>query len=226
MNPEENANTEPGTKQVPDLTVKLNYIDKVHWFLTQQWTAVARAITVQLVLSLITVAICLGALTPTKNFSLFGLGLKASSTTVLVANTILIAALHVMIIAGVARAGTTGQELRRLYRELHYDDETLQPSAWIHPFDQPGPWGAIVTHGLYPREGRHWLAKLYEIGATFVVFVGLLVVLPLVAEVATLIKIASLMKWGENLLWVTLALPAMVSIMAIAWGFIVGPAQR
>jgi hypothetical protein len=202
----------------PGEAVTLSYIDKVHTSLTKQWDGMSRSLTAQAVASLLTLAVCLGAVTPQEDFSIFGLGLTASITTVLAGSTFLIATFHTMSLGALTRAGETKLALTRLYMNLGYRDETLKPESLEDPLGATTPLYTLLDLWLAEKKHPHsWLAKIFlsVVGST-IFRVGAFW-LPIAAELAALIKVASLMGWCENLLWVGLIIPIFVSVACNRW---------
>jgi hypothetical protein len=211
-----NARDKSQHEQQPGEAVALNYIDKVHASLTKQWDAMSRSLTVQTVISLITVAICIGAVTPKEKFSLFGLGLTASIKAVLIGSTFLIATFHVMTFGSYNRAVETGFTLTDLYDKAGYRDETMDDSV-ADPFGAAAPIYTLLFMSAREIEDSDWFTNVFTISLTIAIWGGLAYVLPVAAELAALVKVASLMGWGENLLWVVLLIPIVVSVACDIW---------
>jgi hypothetical protein len=196
MDSDPDARDESQHKQQPGETVALNYIDKVHASLTRQWDAMSRALTGQIIISLITVAVCIGAVTPQEKFSLLGLGLTASINTVLTGSTFLIAAFHVMTLGSLLRAMRTADTLRRLYENAGYQDESMGTSI-EDPFGGAAPiYTLLILWASDPTWSESRLRTAYMASLLITIYGGLALVLPVAAELAALVKVASLMGWG------------------------------
>jgi hypothetical protein len=223
MDSDPNAHDKSQDEQHPREAVALNYIDKVHASATKQWDAMSRAFTLQTIISLITVAVCIGAVTPREEFSLLGLGLSASINTVLIGSAFLIATFHVMTLAAFIRGARTAMALLRLYQDLGYEDATMFGAGTEEdPLGPTAPLYTLVNYWIVEKEHQGLLASIYVNVIGFVISAGLLVVLPVAAELAALLKTASLMGWGTNqlwivLIWIVLVIPVAVSVAAIAW---------
>jgi hypothetical protein len=217
MDLDRNSHDEWQHEQQPGETVALNYIDKVHASLTKQWDAMSRSLTAQIVSSLITLAVCIGAVTPRENLSLLGVGLIASITTILIGTSFLIASFQAMALGALTRAGETKMALTRLYMKAGYQDETMDPASLEDPFGAATPLYTLCDLWLTNRQPKSLLGLIYVhiVGRT--VFLGLTFLLPIVAEFAALLKAASLLGWRENLLWAILVIPIVVSVAGYIW---------
>jgi hypothetical protein len=218
MNLDPNAYQGPRPRQGAEETVALSYIDKVHASLTSQWVGMSRSLTAHAIISLLTVAVCVGAVAPQEDFSLFGVGLTASITTVLIGSAFLIATFPVMTLGSLTRAGETKMTLTRLYWDLGYRDEALKPESLEDPLGATTPAYTLISLWLAEEnrpQSRFARVFLAIVGRT--IFNGLMFWLPVVAELAALLKVASLMGWWENWLWLVLIVPIVVSVACDLW---------
>jgi hypothetical protein len=226
MDSDPKAGHQSQDEQQPEEAVALNYLDKVHTSVTRQWDAMTRAITVQTVISLIALAICIGAVTPRERFSFFGLGLTASITTVLVGSAFLIATFQAMSLGSMVRAGKTANILIQTYESLGYEDATMARATEEDPFGATAPIYTLLNNWL-SSEPRGLITRTYVDVIGFGIGFGLLFALPIVAELAALVKVASLMGWTENLLWAVLVMPIVVSVACVIWSVeMAGDLQR
>src|SRR5215217_2869674 len=214
-------------------TVHLNLIDKMYTTLTKQWDSFSRVVILQVLISLIALSICGGVITPKENFSLLGIDLTISLPALLAASSVLITAFVVMSYALLARIAALKEGILASYEEVGlYQDEgymnrtfTMPSSASPRsPFEQPGVLFALLRLGF----GRyfaaaHWgvetsqFARIFETAATVFVLTFYMI-LPIAAEMAVLLKVPLLMEWRENLGWILLVLPIVVSIATVIWG--------
>ena len=217
MDSDPNARDESKHEQLPGEAAALNYIDKVHASLTKQWESTSRALTAQTVVSLLTVAVCIGAVTPRENFSLLGLGLSASINTVLIGSAFLIVTFHAMALGSFMRAAGTSKTLRNLYRDIGFEEAWRSAASQEDPLGPPVPLYTLLLPWLNAGETQGRFSVIYAsvIGGT--IGIGLAIVLPVAAELAALMKVASLMGWTKSLLWVVLVIPIVTSITSIIW---------
>jgi hypothetical protein len=218
MNLDPNAREGPRPGHGAGEAVALSYIDKVHASLTKQWDGMSRSLTAQAIVSLVTVAVSVGAVAPREDFSIFGVGLTASITTVLIGSAFLIATFHVMTLGSLTRAGETKMALTRLYMDLGYRDEVLKPESLEDPLGAATPAYTLITLWLAEKnQPQSWLARVFVAAVGRTIFNGLMFWLPVVAELVALLKVASLMGWWENWLWVVLIVPIVVSVICDIW---------
>ena len=199
--------------------VALSYIEKVHASLTRQRDGMSRSLTAQAVVSLITVAVCFGAVTPKEDFSIFGVGLTASIIPLLIGSAFLIATFHVMTLGSLTRAGETKMALTRLYMELGYRDEVLKPQSLEDPLGAPTPAYTLISLWLTEEKNKPQsrLSRVFVAAVGSIIFRGLMFFLPVAAELIVLWKVASLMGWWENWWWIVLLIPLVVSVACVRW---------
>jgi hypothetical protein len=211
MDSDLNTREESQRRQQPEETIALNYIDKVYASLVNQWGAVARSFTVQTLVSLLTLSVCIGAVTPQEKFSLLGLGVNASITTVLIGCAFLIATFHAMALSAITRARDVRFVLIDLYENIKYRPQSMEVGSSGDPLGPTSPLYSLVYMSIADQGPQSWFSRAYVNVVGFTIVIGVVFVLPIVAELAACIKVASLESWEVSLLWAVFAIPIIVS---------------
>jgi hypothetical protein len=209
----EAANAENG----PDKEVTLNYIDKVHFMFDKTGSYCTRMALTLVIASSLMLTISVGWVSAQEDFSLGGLGLKISFVALLASGIVLIASMYLALYTAFIRYDALDAELLRLYRtqghEITRSDGTIDlvgfyPSTLLIMLMAPGG----------SETARHKWARNFETFIAIVVVFGLFFLLPIVAEVAMVVKLASVAGWNHPLVWLPFSVfPAFVALAPVLY---------
>lgn len=201
----------------PDQAVVLNYIDKVYASLGRAWILENRLTLVTLILSLLLLIISAGVVSPQERFSFGGLELAASLAGFLAGGIVIVTSLVIFFYSLAVRTVALQNEIRRLYATINYRRErNAMVDALTSPFQGENAiamlLGPLLSERIRPK--NKMIEHYDRIVALSILF--LIILLPMAAEAAALLKLAAIVGWERYWLWLPLILFILATITAPA----------
>jgi hypothetical protein len=202
----------PDPADTRDLT--LHYLGEVTVGLSKCYDRAHRALVSEVLLSLIVLALCAGLVSAADEVEISGLKFELSSWVLLAGGATLLLPLLASYASQTAQAARLRQEVVALYRKLGFEYAGLDDRA-RSPFVPPvvGP----LTAGLLGRARRPlWMRVLYDWPLTLVL-AGAVVLLPLAAQTAAMLKLTSAFGW-RLYIWLPLSVLVLVTAISVIGG--------
>jgi hypothetical protein len=210
----ENENQRPegtNSQNGPDKDVTLNYIDKMFGALINLWGVKNRVGVIAIVLSSLLLVISVGWVSTKPDFSLGGLGLKMTFSAVLAGSMVFVTALVAYYYFLHVRSEEMAKEIIDLYGTLNYSTENMRDLV-LGPFESMDPLITFITPLSSKSQPTKRFIRFFNGAVGIFVLLVLHLALPIVAESAAILRLASIVGWERFWIWMPFVLLVVITI--------------
>jgi len=151
-----------------------------------------------ILVSLFLLSISVGFISPKENFSLAGLGFNASKVAILWGGGMALIAFALSTWMLDERVNAYRRELHRLYQTIDFDLDL--EGADVRPFEIPDTLETLIRN-VQTREEQFSAKRAFQRLLSVAVAVAGFVALPLLAEIAVVVKLYFLAEGGPFWVW-------------------------
>lgn len=215
-------NSAPTDNDSTETAIVLHHIDKLYSTQTHIWESLNRIVLTQVVLSLILIALSSKVLSLDEGFEVSGLKFKISLTVILSSGASIIAGLCVAFYSQWDQSNRYSREIKRLYKSLGYKGPALAKSD-VDAFEIPNFYVSIVVTAM--EAGTSGLFVAFYSFLTVLTTIGILVALPVGAQIAAGLRVSSLFGWRW---WVIslFCLLILLTISYIVFSYVIDPDSK
>jgi hypothetical protein len=174
-----------------DKDVVLNYIDKVYLTQTRIWESMNRIVISELILSLVIIALSSGIISLDETIEVTGFKIKLSLTVLLSSGALIIAALFTVFFSQLQHSFKFEEKLDRLYASIGYEVSSVLDHD-VQAFEHPGFYLSVLATTSRRKKYSGELVKWFYKSFGLVAALGVLIFIPLTAQVLAGLKVAAL----------------------------------
>ena len=198
-----------------DKEVVLHHIDKLYSTQTMVWRSINRIVLTAMILSFMLIALSTKFISLEEVVDIAGVRLKVSLAVLLSAGALTIAVLVAGYISQLNHAMQFGDEIKRLYSAIGYEAPE-QADLDVDAFEVQSYVVSIMAPAYRGKESPNRLLRWANTGTTAIPII-VLVLIPIGAQIAAGLRVASLFGWRWWILVLfSLLVTATVSIVVVS----------